>query len=110
MTPSPSDTPAAEAWHRVADPDELADGSLKEIVVAGNVLVLTRIGGRYGALNNRCPHAGGPLAQGSLENGLLVCPWHGREYDPLTGNCEGYADSVRAYRVDVRADGIYVAM
>jgi nitrite reductase/ring-hydroxylating ferredoxin subunit len=110
MTPSPSDTPGAEAWHRVADCDELADGSLKEVVVAGTVLVLTRIGAHYGALNNRCPHAGGPLAQGCLENGLLVCPWHGREYDPLTGNCEGYADSVRAYQVDVRADGIYVAL
>jgi pyruvate oxidase len=110
MSTNPSATPTAEAWHRVADSDELADGSLKEVVVAGTVLVLTRIGSRYGALNNQCPHAGGPLAQGSLENGLLVCPWHGREYDPLTGNCEGYADSVRAYRVDVRADGIYVAM
>jgi pyruvate oxidase len=109
MEPNPSDTPS-EAWHRVADSDELTDGSLKEIVVAGTVLVLTRIGGRYGALNNQCPHKGGPLAQGSLENGLLVCPWHGREYDPLTGSCEGYADSVRAYRVDVRADGIYVAL
>ena len=110
MTPSPSDMPAAEDWHRVADSDELVDGSLKEVVVAGTVLVLTRIGDHYGALNNRCPHAGGPLAQGCLENGLLVCPWHGREYDPLTGRCEGYADSVRAYRVDVRADGIYVAL
>ena len=110
MTPSPSDTPAAATWYRVADCDELAEGSLKEVVVAGNMLVLTRIGSRYGALHSRCPHAGGPLAEGSIENGLLVCPWHGREYDPVTGSCEGYADSVRAYPVDVRVDGIYVAV
>jgi pyruvate oxidase len=110
MEPNHSDAPVAETWHRVADSGELADGSLKEIFIGGNVLVLIRIAGRYGALNNRCPHAGGPLAQGALENGLLVCPWHGREYDPLTGSCEGYADSVRAYKVDVRADGIYVAI
>jgi pyruvate oxidase len=110
MQENQSGTPASAVWHRVADSDELADGSVKEIVVAGIVLVLTRVGDRYGALNNRCPHAGGPLAQGSIENGLLVCPWHGREYDPLTGNCEGYADAVRAYSVDVRSDGIYVAI
>jgi nitrite reductase/ring-hydroxylating ferredoxin subunit len=105
-----SGAPGEEAWHRVADPDELADGSVKEIAAAGIILALTRVGGRYGALANRCPHAGGPLAQGTIQNGLLVCPWHGREYDPRTGSCEGYADAVRAYRVDVRADGVYVAI
>ena len=98
-----------EVWHRVADVTELADGELKRVVVAGKVLVLARIGDRYGALDNQCAHAGGPLAEGSLENGLLVCPWHGREYDPINGLCVGYAESVRAFKVDVRADGIFVA-
>ncbi len=101
---------AQETWHRVADATELADGALKPVVVAGNLMVLIRVGERYGALDNRCPHAGGPLAEGALENGLLVCPWHGREYNPMTGLCEGYDLSVRAYKVDVRPDGIYVAL
>jgi nitrite reductase/ring-hydroxylating ferredoxin subunit len=53
---------------------------------------------------------GGPLADGSLQNGRLVCPWHGREFDPVTGQCDGYAETVRAYAVERRADGIYVAV
>ena len=110
MDANQADMPVSGAWHKIADADELADGSVKEIVAAGTVLVLTRVGNRYGALANRCPHAGGPLAQGSIENGLLVCPWHGREYNPVTGDCEGYSDGVRAYRVDVRVDGVYVAI
>ena len=108
-TPPPSD-PGERTWHRVADVGELADGTLKRVVVGNKVLVLARVGNRYGALDNRCPHMGGPLAEGSLENGVLVCPWHGREYDPLSGSCEGYAESVRAYPVEVRADGVYAAV
>ncbi|MEP6655662.1 MAG: Rieske (2Fe-2S) protein [Betaproteobacteria bacterium] len=100
----------ATNWYKVAAVEELADGELKRVPVAGKVLVLVRVGDRYGALDNRCPHMGGPLAEGSLENGRLVCPWHGREYDPLNGNCDGYAESVRAYPVEVRADGVYAAL
>jgi len=103
-----TESPAEETWHRVADVDELSDGALKSAMVKGKPLVLACLGGRYGALDGRCPHAGGPLAEGTLENGVLVCPWHGREYDPFDGRCEGYVP-VRAYKVEVRPDGIYVA-
>jgi len=106
----PSGAPNGTNWHKVADAGELADGALKQVVIAGNVLVVARVGDRYGALDNRCPHMGGPLAEGSLENGVLVCPWHGREYNPLSGECDGYAESVRAYPVEMRADGLYVAV
>jgi len=48
------------------------------------------------------------LGEGTIEGGRLVCPWHGREYDPFTGACEGFAESVAAYPAEARADGIYV--
>jgi nitrite reductase/ring-hydroxylating ferredoxin subunit len=98
----------AVTWHKAADPGELADGELKAVVVAGTQVVLVRVGERYRALDDRCPHAGGPLSQGCIENGLLVCPWHGREYDLETGRCEGF-QPVRTFPVEVRADGIFVA-
>ena len=100
----------AVGWHKVAERGEVADGAVVEVAVGKTVVALVRIGERYGALHNRCPHAGGPLAQGALEGGLLVCPWHGREYDPFSGRCEGYAESARACAVEVRADGVYVAL
>ena len=55
-------------------------------------IALTHFEGRYGALDNRCPHQGGPLGEGSIENGLLRCPWHGWDYDPLTGKPPGGLD------------------
>jgi nitrite reductase/ring-hydroxylating ferredoxin subunit len=97
-------------WYRVADVGELADGTVKQVDIAGRPLVLIRVGNRYSVLDGRCPHMGGPLAEGSIENGLLVCPWHGREYDPASGRCEGYAESVRAYPVELRPDGVYAAI
>ena len=71
---------------------------------------LTRVGDRYGALHNRCPHQGGPLGEGSIEKGLLRCPWHGYDYDPLTGSPpSGFTDKPASFPVEVRDDGIYVA-
>ena len=97
-------------WHRAAGLDEVPEGSVKMCGVAGRVLALLCLDGRYTALDNRCPHMGGPLGQGSIEDGKLVCPWHGREFDPFTGECETAAESVDCFQVEARDDGLYVAL
>lgn len=97
-----------DTWHRVAASDEIAEGSVTMVRAGSKLVALCRVGGRYGALDNACPHAGGPLGQGAIEGKRLVCPWHGREYDPATGECDGYAESATAYPVEVRDDGVYV--
>ena len=99
-----------QQWHRVADVNELDDGTIKSVVIEDRPIVVIRLGERYGALDGRCPHAGGPLGEGTIENGKLVCPWHGREYDPIEGTCEGYEQHLRAYKVEVRPDGVYIAI
>ena len=72
---------------------------------------MTRVGDRYGALDNHCPHQGGPLGEGSIEKGLLRCPWHGYDYDPLTGiPPAGFSDAPACFPVEVRDDGVYVAV
>ena len=71
-------------------------------------IALTRFEGRHGALAGRCPHAGGPLGEGEIDFGMLICPWHGREFHPHTGECEGFAETVAVYPVEERDDGIYV--
>lgn len=97
-------------WHKAAEPDELAEDGVKMCSLAGRLVALTRHEGRYGALDNRCPHMGGPLGQGSIEYGRLVCPWHGREFDPFTGACETAAEAVEAFAVEARDDGVYVGL
>ena len=72
-------------WHKVADVDALADGRVMTVTAGRVSLALTRFNDRYGALDNHCPHQGGPLGEGSIEKGWLRCPWHGYDYDPITG-------------------------
>ena len=96
-------------WHRVDEvPDE---GRVRTAIVDGRSVALTRCGGRVGALDNHCPHQGGPLGEGSIENGWLRCPWHGYDYDPTTGRPPaGFSDAPVAYPVEERADGTYVEL
>jgi len=98
-------------WYRVRGPEGLDDGRVTTVVAGVHSLALTRCGDRYGALDNRCPHQGGPLGEGSIEQGLLRCPWHGYDYDPLTGAAPGaHADRAAAHPVEVRDDGVYVGV
>ena len=99
----------ATSWHRIDQaPDE---GRVRTAIIDGRSVALTRCGGRVGALDNHCPHQGGPLGEGSIEGGLLRCPWHGYDYDPITGQPPaGFSDSPVAYTVCERADGNYVEL
>lgn len=97
-------------WHKALDIDELPEGRVKPVTLGHVTVAMTRYDGRYGALNNKCPHQGGPLGEGSIEKGQLRCPWHGWDFCPNSGKTPGYDDGVDAYAVEVREDGIYVGL
>ncbi len=97
-------------WLKTLEPDQLPDGRVMPVTCRHLTLCMTHFEGKYGALDNRCPHQGGPLGEGSIENGLLRCPWHGWDYDPITGKAPGFDDGVETYPVQVRDDGIYVGL
>ncbi len=109
MTSSADDAP--RVWHKVAELGDMQEGRVRSAVAGSTTIALTFCGGRYGALDNHCPHQGGPLGEGSIENGLLRCPWHGYDYDPITGEPPpGFTDAPIAYPVEVRDDGVYVQL
>jgi nitrite reductase/ring-hydroxylating ferredoxin subunit len=97
-------------WHRVAGHGDLEPGNVIRVEAAGRPLALVRDGDRYFALGDVCPHAGGPLSLGTVEDGKLVCPWHGREFDMSSGRCEGFDLPAATYPVESRADGIFVSV
>jgi len=65
--------------------DELKDGMLKAVNVAGREILLAQIGKRYYAADNQCTHMGGKLAQGKLEGTVVTCPLHGSQFDLSRG-------------------------
>ncbi|MFG0274948.1 MAG: thiamine pyrophosphate-binding protein [Phycisphaerales bacterium] len=107
----PQPRPVTLSWHKVAERDALPEGRVQTVVAGAKQVCLTRVNGTYGALDNACPHQGGPLGEGSIENGCLRCPWHGWDFDPLTGKPPGgYDDGVETYPVEERADGVYIGI
>lgn len=80
-------------------------------VTAGHQgICLTHHEGKYTALDNRCPHQGGPLGEGSIENGLLRCPWHGWDFNPCGGDSDGFEDGLETFPIKFEGDTIYVAI
>ena len=99
-------------WHKVLDnSDDLPEGRVQTITAEHRSFCLTHYNGKFGCLDNKCPHQGGPLGEGSIEKGLLRCPWHGWDFDPLTGKAPGgYDDGVDSFPVEVREDGVYIGI
>ncbi|HZQ86599.1 MAG TPA: thiamine pyrophosphate-dependent enzyme [Acidimicrobiales bacterium] len=96
-------------WHKVLDTGILDEGRVMTVQAGHRSVCLTRWEGRCGALENHCPHQGGPLGEGSIERGWLRCPWHGYDYHPVTGQPPpGFHDAPTAFPVEERDDGIWV--
>lgn len=70
----------------VAKSGELAEGTMKEVLTQGHEILLARVGDKYYAANNRCPHMGGKLSQGKLEGTVVTCPRHGAQFDLSDGH------------------------
>jgi len=73
---------------RVAAVSEIPPGTSKEVMAGDKVVALFNVDGTIYALDGVCPHAGGPLGEGTLRGTMVTCPWHGWQFDVTTGqNC-----------------------
>ena len=104
-------------WHKVAELDEVPNGRAKTVTAQTVSMALVHFDGQYAAMDNKCPHQGGPLGEGSIEKGVddkcwLRCPWHGWDFDPLTGKPPGGHEDTGQdmFPVEVRDDGVYVGL
>ena len=104
-------------WIKVADEGDLPDGRVKSVTARTSFICLSHFDGQYAAMDNHCPHQGGPLGEGSIERGIddkcwIRCPWHGWDFDPLTGKPPGgHEDSGQdIYPVKVEGGEIFVGL
>jgi nitrite reductase (NADH) small subunit len=68
-------------------------------------LCVAHIGGTIAVLDGVCPHEGGPLGEGIVEDGKVVCPWHGYPFDIHTGATEQDPDLKAEVFESTVADG-----
>jgi 3-phenylpropionate/trans-cinnamate dioxygenase ferredoxin subunit len=69
----------------VAKVEELKSGTMKKVIAEGHEILLARVGDKYYATDNRCPHMEGDLSQGKLEGTVVTCPVHGSQFDISNG-------------------------
>ncbi len=110
-------TETSMEWFKVAELDELSEGRVMSVTAGTRSLALVHFDGQYAAMDNHCPHQGGPLGEGAIEKGVdgecwLRCPWHGWDFDPLTGKPPGGHEDTgqETFPVEARGDGIYVGV
>ncbi|HXF82043.1 MAG TPA: non-heme iron oxygenase ferredoxin subunit [bacterium] len=68
---------------------DVPPGTGRVVQAGGKALAVFNINGVCFALDNRCTHVGGPLGQGRVDGGTVICPWHGSRFDIATGNVLG---------------------
>ena len=81
-----------------------AEGEAREFPCAGKVICVANVSGTITAMDNVCLHRGGPLGQGIIEGNKVVCPWHGWQWDPKTGEA-AHSNNVRVAVYGVKVDG-----
>jgi nitrite reductase/ring-hydroxylating ferredoxin subunit len=88
---------------------EVREGCGVKVEAFGRNLALFRDAGQLHAIDDHCPHRGGPLHQGDIENGAAICPLHGWAFDLQTGHMRGNPRvRVAVYSVEQRGDDLYV--
>jgi nitrite reductase/ring-hydroxylating ferredoxin subunit len=70
---------------KVARADEVASGEARLVEIEGCRIALFNLGGTFYAIDDTCPHRGGPLSQGFIQGDVVVCPWHGARFRLGTG-------------------------
>jgi len=96
-------------WIDIGPIDELPEGqpALRKDE-AGHRFACVRKGGEVHALDDRCPHQGYPLSQGSVREGVLTCEWHNWKFDVATGGCSFGGEPVRRFPTRVEGGRVYL--
>jgi nitrite reductase/ring-hydroxylating ferredoxin subunit len=101
-----------DQWTPVLADAELADGTLRKADAGGVPVLLYRTAGTVYALDSTCTHMGGPLEEGTISDGCVICPWHGSTFrfadgtivrGPASTPEPGYQTRIQDGRIEVRA-------
>ena len=96
---------------KVAKTAEVPPGQGRVVQAGAKSLALFNVDGAYHAIDNTCPHRGGPMGEGDLEGRLAICPWHGWRWDVATGaNANNPAVKIGCFPTAVVNGDVYVEL
>ena len=90
---------------------DITPGKLQKISVDGKDVIVTNIDGNYYAMDDTCTHSGASLSEGKMDGSLVVCGWHGAQFDCKTGKLEKFPakiNDLKSYKVVVESDNVFV--
>lgn len=116
--------PIGKRRYTIARIGEIPSGARRIVEIEGKSIGVFNVHGRFFAVLNLCPHEFAPVCLGRLsgttlpsapgewlwgrEGEILACPWHGWEFDLLSGSCLTDKRRLRMYEVSVEDDQIIV--
>jgi nitrite reductase/ring-hydroxylating ferredoxin subunit len=97
---------------KVASTTDLAPGQGKRVEIQGRKIALFNLEGRYQAIDDTCPHRGGPLSEGEVQGDVVTCPWHGAQFKVTSGEVlrPPARAGVASYRTRVNGSDIEVEL
>ncbi len=96
---------------KVASTSDIPAGEGRCFEVKDQQVAIFNVDGTFYALENVCPHQGGPLGEGELDGKTVTCPWHAGDFDVTTGeNSEDPDEKQETFEVKVDGDDVLVAV
>ena len=96
-------------WINAGKTSDIDEGKSQVLNVNGKEIALFKIEGKLFAIENICPHRGGPLAEGFLEGSEVTCPWHAWTFDVKTGMCHTVPDTKQpTFKVKIENNEVFV--
>ena len=97
-------------FRRVADVKSIPSGSAAIFEVGAKKIAVFNVEGSFYAVDNTCPHRGGPVGEGSLRGTTVSCPWHGAQFDVTSGQVLGSPATadITSYATKVEGDSVWV--
>ena len=96
---------------RVAKVSDVPLGKGIEVAAEGRVVALFNVEGTIFAIDGLCPHACGPLGKGTLRKTTVTCPWHGWQFDVVTGkHLQSQTIKNATFPITIEGEDIFVTL
>jgi nitrite reductase/ring-hydroxylating ferredoxin subunit/DMSO/TMAO reductase YedYZ heme-binding membrane subunit len=100
---------AQDGFVDVCAVDDIAENRGRVVTVAGERLAVFRYDGKISAMSNACQHQNGPLGEGKVVDGFVVCPWHGYQYKPDCGASPApFTEKIPTFKAQVKNGRVLV--